>query len=292
MTAVAVIGGGAWGTALATVAAVNGPVLPVAGRAPAMAPLPPGAAAILAVPAQRLGEVVARHRAALAGAVLVIAAKGIERASGRLLTEVVEDRLPGAASVVLSGPSFAAETAAGLPTAVALAAGDGGLARRLAARLATGWFRPYVSADPVGVQIGGALKNVVAIACGIVVGRGLGENARAAVMTRSLAEMGRLTRALGGDPRTLMGLAGLGDLALSCASPRSRNFAAGLALGRGEPVGPALAEGVETASAAVGLSRRLGVEMPIAEAVAAVLNGAAIEAEMARLLARPLTGEE
>jgi len=228
---------------------------------------------------------------------VVICAKGIE-ASGALMSEVVAASLPGRTWAVLSGPTFAAEVARGLPTAVTLACADLALGRQLVAALGNKNFRPYLSDDPVGAEIGGAIKNVLAIACGIVVGRGLGDNARAALMTRGLAEMVRLAEAKGGKAVTLMGLSGFGDLTLTCTSTQSRNYALGIALGQGQALATFLggrrsvAEGVESAAAAAGLSRSLGVDMPIIGAVDAILHrGAAIGAAIEALLARPFGTE-
>ncbi|MBM3488440.1 MAG: NAD(P)H-dependent glycerol-3-phosphate dehydrogenase, partial [Alphaproteobacteria bacterium] len=206
--------------------------------------------------------------------------------------------LPGRARAVLSGPTFAPEVARGLPTAVTLAALDRALAERLAGLLGGTRFRPYVSTDPVGAEIGGAVKNVLAIACGIAVGRRLGDNARAALITRGLAEMTRFALALGGRAETMMGLSGLGDLVLTCTSAQSRNYALGAALGAGTTLADALAgkrsiaEGVASAGAVVARAAREGVEMPIAAAVDAVLNrGAPIDAVVGALLARPFRDE-
>ena len=234
-----------------------------------------------------------------ARAPLVLCAKGIERGSLLLPAEIAAALQPDRPLAVLSGPSFAAEVAARLPTAVTLAAVDLALAQRLVAALGSAEFRPYASSDPIGVGIGGALKNVLAIACGIVVGRGLGDNARAALIARGLAELVRLGLAKGARPATLMGLAGLGDLALTCTSLQSRNLGLGIALGQGASLADALArqrgivEGAFSAAAAATLAHRHGVAMPISQAVDAVLNhGAAIEATVAALLARPLRAED
>jgi glycerol-3-phosphate dehydrogenase (NAD(P)+) len=324
---VAVIGAGSWGTTVAALAAVNTPTMLWARRAETAAAIRdtrenvaflPGVAlapglvcttdldaalereiAVLAVPAQFLAHVLssaaASHRP---GLTLVIAAKGLERRSHRLLTDVLGAQRPDASLAVLSGPSFAHDVARDLPTAVVLAAPRLEDSRRLAARLATPRFRIYASDDVVGVQVGGALKNVIAIACGIVIGRGLGESARAALLTRGLAEIARLGEAMGARRLTMTGLSGLGDLALTCASPQSRNFALGLALGRGETLASLLArrrsvvEGVETAAAVAELAAARGIEMPIAAAVDAVLHrGADLDATIAGLLARPLKEE-
>jgi glycerol-3-phosphate dehydrogenase (NAD(P)+) len=199
---------------------------------------------------------------------------------------------------VLSGPTFAGEVARGLPTAVTIAAADSALGERLIAAIGTPTFRPYRSDDLVGAQIGGAVKNVIAIACGIVAGRDLGDNARAALMTRGLAEMMRLGMALGGKRETLMGLSGLGDLALTCNNPQSRNMALGIALGRGQTQAQALAgkrsvaEGVASAASIQALAAQRGVEMPIVAMVDSIVHrGVDIDAAMGALLARPLKDE-
>jgi glycerol-3-phosphate dehydrogenase (NAD(P)+) len=323
-----IIGSGAWGTALAqtlrragrdvvlwareaeTVEAINrghaNPLflpgvaldagitatsdLAIAARAEAL---------LVTVPAQYLRTIctaLAPHLAARMP--LVICAKGIEEESGALMSEVVAASLPQAALAVLSGPTFAAEVARGLPTAVTLAAGDEALGHSLIAAIGTRAFRPYFSADVTGAQIGGAVKNVMAIACGIVMGRGLGDNARAALITRGLAEMVRLALAMGGKAETLMGLSGLGDLTLTCCSTQSRNHSLGLALGQGEDLAQFLAarrsvaEGVSSAAAAATLARRLKVEMPIVFAIDAVLHhGAEINRVIEELLARPFKTE-
>ena len=218
---------------------------------------------------------------------LVICAKGIEAGSGLLMTEVAAEVLPDWPLAVLSGPTFAAEVARGLPTAVTLAAEQEGLAEDLAAALGTKTLRPYASRDVISAEVGGAVKNVIAIACGLVEGLGLGENARAALITRGLAEMARLAAAKGGGPQGLMGLAGIGDLSLTCNSPTSRNYRLGLALAKGGDTPGDLAEGAASAPAVVALATRLGVEMPIAEAVTAVLLKGADPMEMSRgLLSR------
>ena len=223
---------------------------------------------------------------------LVICAKGIEAGSGLLMTEVAAEVLPDWPLAVLSGPTFAAEVARGLPTAVTLAAEQEGLAEELAAALGTKTLRPYASRDVISAEVGGAVKNVIAIACGLVEGLGLGENARAALITRGLAEMARLAAAKGGGPQGLMGLAGIGDLSLTCNSPTSRNYRLGLALAKGGDAPGDLAEGAASAPAVVALAARLGVEMPIAEAVTAVLQEGADPMEMARgLLSRPFRRE-
>jgi glycerol-3-phosphate dehydrogenase (NAD(P)+) len=323
---VAVIGGGAWGTALAqtarragrqvtlwareaeVVAAINhdhaNPLfLPGVALEPEIRAVGELAAAVrdaeavlLAVPAQHLRAMTA----ALAPLPMpvVICAKGIEETTGALLTEIVAATLPGVPLAVLSGPTFAAEVARGLPTAVTLATANAALGTRLAAALGTRSFRPYLSDDLIGVEIGGAVKNVLAIACGIVDGRKLGDNARAALITRGLAEMVRLALAKGGRAETLMGLSGLGDLVLTCTGAQSRNYSLGLALGEGRALAAILAErhsvaeGVTSAAATMALAQRLRVDMPISGAVDAILHrGAAIDEAIAALLARPFKSE-
>jgi glycerol-3-phosphate dehydrogenase (NAD(P)+) len=256
-------------------------------------------AVLLVTPAQHLRAVAARLAPHLApGTPVVICAKGIEDASGLLMTEVVAATLPDRPMAVLSGPTFAAEVVRGLPTAVTLACTDAALGRRLVAAIGTATFRPYLSDDPVGAEIGGAVKNVLAIACGICVGRRLGDNARAALMTRGLAEIMRLGLARGGQPATLMGLSGLGDLTLTCNGPQSRNMSLGIALGEGRKLAEimaerrSVAEGVFSAAAVVALAARHGVEMPISAAIDAIVNrGADIDRAIAGLLERPFIQE-
>ena len=232
------------------------------------------------------------------GLPVVLCAKGVEACSLKLMTEVLAETLPAAAPAVLYGPSFAAEVARGLPTAITLAAADPDLARTLAEAIATPAFRPYVSADMIGAEAGGAIKNVLAIACGVVEGRGLGRSAHAALVTRGFAELTRLALALGGRAETVTGLCGLGDLVLTCSSAQSRNMSLGLALGRGQSAAEALAgklsvaEGAESAPAVRQLAARLGVETPISDAVAAILAGEmGVDDAIASLLARPLRSE-
>jgi glycerol-3-phosphate dehydrogenase (NAD(P)+) len=222
---------------------------------------------------------------------LVICAKGIEKGTGKLVTEVLAEAAPDAPQAILSGPSFARDVARGLPTAVTIAA-KGDLATRLQAALGSATFRPYASDDLTGVALGGAAKNVYAIACGVVEGMGLGENARAALLARSFAELSRLGEALGAKRETLMGLSGLGDLVLTATSKSSRNFSFGVALGEGKPPAGALAEGVDTAPALVARAHAAGVEMPIAEAMADLLSGTLPLGEaVMRLMSRKLTVE-
>ena len=323
MRRIGIAGAGAWGTALAIVAraagrevvlwarreshvramlesGANDAYLPGAALGPGIAATADPAAAaaadalLLAVPAQAAGAVAALFAPHLAPPVPVaVCAKGIERGTARTMSEVLGEALPANPVAILSGPTFAGEVARGQPAAVTLACRDRALAEALAAALATPAFRPYHSDDVAGAEIGGAVKNVLAIACGIVEGRGLGENARAALITRGLAEMTRLARARGGRAETMMGLAGLGDLALTCASPTSRNYSHGVALGAGRaPDEAAVVEGVATSAALARLARRHGVEMPIAQAVEAILHrGADIDAVIAGLLARPRRAE-
>jgi len=323
-----VIGGGAWGTALAQVCAragletvlwarerevvdgVNadhenaaflpGVVLdPVIRATSDFVDLARSDLVLAVPPAQHLRSALqgmAGH--IVAGLPVILCAKGIEQGSLKLMTEVLAETAPAATPAVLSGPSFAAEVARGLPTAVTLACPDEALGRRLAEAIATPAFRPYLAADMIGAEAGGAVKNVLAIACGIVEGRGLGRSAHAALITRGFAEMTRLAVALGAQAETLAGLCGLGDLVLTCSSPQSRNMSVGLALGRGESLDQALAgklsvaEGVASAPAVRELAARRGVDMPICQVVAAILAGeVAVDAAIDGLLSRPLRDE-
>ena len=229
---------------------------------------------------------------------VVLCAKGVEQGTLKLMTEVLAETLPTAAPAVLSGPSFAAEVARGLPAAVTLACSDEACSERLARALATPAFRPYLSTDLVGAEAGGAVKNVLAIACGIVEGKNLGRSAHAALITRGFAEMTRFAVALGAQAETLTGLCGIGDLVLTCSSPQSRNMSVGLALGRGETLEQALAgkvsvaEGVASAPAVRARGRRLGIEMPVSEAIATVLAGEInVDQAIMGLLSRPLKVE-
>jgi len=319
---VAVIGAGAWGTALAAVAARAGRAVTLHVRDPLAAaeiaasrtnPKLPGvslAAAIavtadlaqaaqshmilLVTPAQSLRQAMTALAPHLVAATPVIAcAKGIERGSHKFMTEIIAETAPRAVPAILSGPSFADDVARGLPTAVTLAARDETLAGQLVQALGSPTFRPYHTTDVRGVEIGGAAKNVLAIAAGIVVGRNLGASAQAALTTRGFAELTRFGRAFGARGETLAGLSGLGDLILSCASLQSRNFALGAALGRGEPA-PAgkLAEGAATAPVLVELAASRQVELPVATAVAAILGGGmTIDAAIESLLTRPFKAE-
>ena len=254
-------------------------------------------AVLLVTPAQSVRAVAEALAPVLApSAPLVICAKGIERETGAFLSDVVEAVRPGAPVAVLSGPSFADDVARGLPTAVTLASADAALAAVLAAAISGPSLRVYHGDDVRGVEIGGAAKNVLAIACGAAIGRGLGESAKAALTARGFAELLRFARVHGGRPETLMGLSGLGDLVLTCGSAHSRNFAFGERLGRGASVGEAtggkLVEGALTAGVLVRLARARTVEMPIAEAVADLVGGSiGVDAALGRLMARPLRAE-
>ncbi len=328
MDSIGIVGAGAWGTALAATArragrkvslwareselaqAINAtrrntlylPDVELAEGIRATTDLAEVAAAdalLLVTPAQHL-RAACRSLAPLwrAGVPAVICAKGIEQTTGAMMTEVVEAELPAAAIAVLSGPTFAIEVARGLPTAVTLACADAALGQALVEAIGTTSFRPYLADDLVGAEIGGAVKNVLAIACGIVEGRGLGDNARAALITRGLAELTRLAVAKGGRPETLMGLSGLGDLILTASSPQSRNYSLGLALGEGRSLSDilsqrrAVTEGVWSAGAVVEMAASLGAEMPICQAVDAVINkGAALDEAIRALLSRPFRAE-
>jgi glycerol-3-phosphate dehydrogenase (NAD(P)+) len=323
----AVVGAGAWGTALANVAARSGrrvilwtrdpghaaamraqrenqarlPGIPLAeGVEPtaSLAEVAVGRAVLLAVPAQVMREVCEALALVMKqGLPVVICAKGIERRSGQFLSEVAADVLRGAMPAVLSGPSFADDVARGLPTAVVLAAPEPVVAEALALALSSPSFRVYHSSDLRGVEIGGAAKNVLAIAAGIVAGRGLGDSAKAALTARGFAELSRFARSWGARPETLAGLSGLGDLILTCGSLKSRNFAFGHDLGRGldlsEAGGGKLAEGVATARVLCDMARARGIDMPLAFAVDAVLDGrASIPEAIEALMNRPIKAED
>jgi len=296
----AVLGAGAWGKALAHVARQAGHEVSVwSRREPLLEPLERAEGAILAIPAQGVREVLSSLKTIVTNRMpLVISAKGIEQGTGLFMNEVVAEVLPGAEALVLSGPSFAADVLKGLPTAVVMAAPRLAEARRWAEALSLPHFRIYATDDVKGVEIGGALKNVLAIACGISDGRGLGESARAALTTRGFAELSRFAARLGANPETLMGLSGLGDLLLTCSSRQSRNYSFGFALGQGLSVAEALSaargvvEGAHTVKVARALARRHGVDMPIVDAVHAIVDeGQSPEQEIARLLSRPLGPE-
>ncbi len=315
---IGVVGAGAWGTALANAAARAGrdvilwardpehaaqmsatranerrlagvPLEPAVRPTADLADLGDADAILLVAPAQAVRSVAGALAPALgAGVPVVNCAKGIERDTRAFLSDAIAAVLPGRPAAVLSGPSFAEDVARGLPTAVTIAALDEDLAQRLCAALSGGAFRLYHSTDVRGVEIGGAAKNVLAIAAGVCVGMGLGASAQAALVARGFAELRRFARAWGGRDDTLMGLSGLGDLVLTCGSAQSRNFALGLALGRGEQPPAKLAEGAFTASALVAMARERGVEMPISEAVEAVVEGRVSASQAVdALLARP-----
>ncbi|MEK9673854.1 MAG: NAD(P)H-dependent glycerol-3-phosphate dehydrogenase [Rhodospirillaceae bacterium] len=229
---------------------------------------------------------------------VLICAKGIENETCKLMTEVVAETLPAASQAVLSGPTFAIEVAREIPSAVTLASNDAKLAEQFIQAIGTPRFRPYRSDDPVGAEVGGAVKNVLAIACGIVQGRCMGDNTRAALITRGLAEIVRLGAAKGARSETLMGLSGIGDLTLTCNAMQSRNFSLGVELGKGRPLADimgerkAVTEGVFSARAVIELAGRLGVDMPISTAVNAIVNhGRNIDEVVDGLLARPFTKE-
>jgi len=322
---IGVVGAGAWGTALAQVAAAKGDAvtlwalepevvasindahenslyLPGVTLSPAiravddLAALAGCDALLVVVPAQHLRAVL-RHLPR-GEAALLLCAKGIEAGSGLLVSQVAQQERPDAPIAVLSGPTFAHEVAAGLPTAVTLACADAELGQRLVERIALPAFRPYLSDDVIGAEVGGAVKNVLAIACGVAEGAGMGLNARASLISRGFAEMTRFGRALGARAETLSGLSGLGDLVLTCSSTNSRNFSLGKGLGEGARAADLLAnrrtvaEGAFTAPVLRDVARRLEVEMPIVEGVCALLEGTVDVADMTgMLLARPLRSE-
>lgn len=320
---VAVLGGGAWGTALAmqmaraghhtrlwardaeSVAAIGRgenprylPGIRIAESIDATLDINvalEGADCVLAVtPAQSLRAVLGTSRGlAPAGAPLVLCAKGIEHQTGMLLSGIAAELWPENPVAALSGPSFASDVARGLPTAVVVATTDEARAAALALRFSTERFRCYSTTDLIGVEIGGALKNVFAIAAGAVTGAGLGASAQAAMVTRGFVELRRIGQAFGAEPETLMGLSGLGDLLLTCASAQSRNFAYGLALGRGESLeGRPLAEGVATAAIAASIAHERGIDAPIIAAVAQLLDRAiTIKEAVSGLMSRPLRNE-
>lgn len=325
MSRIGVLGAGAWGMALASVAERAGHDVTVWARKAETAALINGThrlearlpgiqfgeklratsdtsdlsgvdAVLAVVPAQVLRGVLAQFPRLKAP--VVLCAKGIEADSGLLMNEVLAQCLPEVPGLILSGPSFAADVARGLPTAVTLAAPDLRLAKDWAQSLSLPTFRIYPSDDPRGVELGGAVKNVLAIACGIAAGKNLGDSARAALTTRAFTELTRFGKALGGRPETLTGLSGLGDLLLTCSSRQSRNYSFGLALGEGKSTEAALAEargtveGIATARIVARLAREQSIDMPISAAVAAVIDGASDpETEIARLLARPVNPE-
>lgn len=321
---IGVVGAGAWGTALAQVAASSGEDVLLWAREPEVAAaindtrvnaafLPKARlssairatsalddldwaeALLVVVPTQHVGAVLSGTP--VGQRPLVLCAKGIEAGTRRLVSEIAADAQPQAPIAVLSGPTFAHEVAGGLPTAVTLACADAALRDALAERLASPALRPYASDDVVGAEIGGAVKNVLAIACGVVEGAGLGQNARAAVIARGFAEMTRYGVARGARPETLAGLSGLGDLVLTCSSTSSRNFSLGVGIGEGRQAASMMtdrrtvAEGAFTAPVLREDARARGVDMPVTEAVCALLAGADVGSITQALLARPLRPE-
>jgi len=321
---IAVIGAGAWGTALALTCVRAGRSVtlwePDAAHAAEIASkresrfLPgvriddsiaiaadPAAAAhapaiLLVVPAQAVRAVTKSLAPLIAPRTpMIVCAKGIERGTEKFMTEVIAECASAAVPAILSGPSFAADVARGMPTAITLATNDDKLAGELARAIGSASFRPYHSTDVRGVEIGGAAKNVLAIAAGIVAGRGLGASAAAALTTRGFAELVRFGRAYGAKPETMMGLSGLGDLILTCSSPQSRNFSFGVNLARGqkpESIHTGLAEGAFTASVLTQMARERDIDMPISFAVAAMLDGKmSVDTAIESLLSRPFKAE-
>jgi glycerol-3-phosphate dehydrogenase (NAD(P)+) len=322
---ISVLGGGAWGTALALTCARAGREVVLWEHEPGNAAsleskresrFLPGVrlddrikvtrdldqaarsdAVLLVVPAQAVRTVCTQLAPLLPGRTPVIAcAKGIEAGTQKFMTEIIAECAPKAVPAILSGPSFAADVARGMPTAVTIAAPDAALAGALAQAINSGTFRPYHSTDVRGVELGGATKNVLAIAAGIVTGRGLGASASAALTTRGFAELVRFGKAFGARTETMMGLSGLGDLILTCSTPQSRNFSCGVALGKGEKPGTAahgkLAEGIFTAPVLLEMARTKNVEMPISAAIAAVLaEKMSVDEAIESLLTRPLKSE-
>lgn len=322
---IAVLGGGAWGTALAAMAAGNGHDVWLYARdretvdeinrdqrnrrylgeialasgiraSTDAANVLQHASIVLAVlPAQSMGAALSELSPLIPlEAPVVLCAKGIERSSGKLMSQLVTDALPDHSIAALSGPSFATDVARGLPTAVTIASEDASIADRLALLLSGPTFRCYSTTDLVGVEIGGSLKNVLALAAGAAIGRGLGASAQAALVTRGFVELRRIAQAMGARPETVMGLSGLGDLVLTCSSPQSRNYSYGMALGAGEDLSNRrLAEGVATAPIAAELCARLSINAPIIEAVAAILaRHITIDEAVTALLNRPLKTED
>lgn len=327
-SSVVVAGGGAWGTALASVSGgkglpttlwcrsavqardmaqsgenatyLPGHKLPAALKVSAdLGVIARADMIILATPAQstrEMGEAIAVH--ARPGTPVLIAAKGLERGSDMMLSDVLREAAPGVVPLVLSGPSFASDVVSGLPTAITLAGANRDMTGAIAGAISTPAFRVYVSDDLTGVQVGGAVKNVLAIAAGICAGKQLGASAHAALVTRSFAELRRLAAALGAKPDTLFGLSGLGDLMLTCSSMQSRNFSLGFELGQGRALDEILSarksvsEGVHTAGVVSGLAERHRIEMPVCEAVAEIVTGdASVDEQIAKLLSRPLRAE-
>lgn len=319
MSGVAILGAGAFGTALAVTLARAGEDVTLWTRDPAQAEdmrrtrvnlarlprvdLPPslrvtselaGLSAecvLLAVPVQALGGFLAEHGPAIGARWIVSCGKGIDRTTGLRPSELIARACPDARVAALTGPSFAEDIAAGLPTALTLAVAEDGEA--LQERLSTGSLRLYLTHDILGAELGGALKNVIALAAGITIGAGLGESARAAVVTRGFAEISRFAVSEGAAPETLAGLSGIGDLLLTCTSPKSRNYAAGLAIGAGHPTARGVTiEGLATAEAVTAIAEARAIDMPLSSTVAAVSQGRMSVAEAAELLmSRPLRKE-
>ncbi len=318
---VSVFGAGAFGTALAISLAKQAPITLWARDATHVAamqarrcnsarlpdvPLPDGLsltndfaeaaaadALLLAVPMQKLRAVLQDHASDLEGKILVACCKGIELQTGLGPIAVINEVLPKSKTALLTGPSFAADIARGLPTALTLACGEAESCRKLQEQLTTANLRLYRTCDTTGAELGGALKNVIAIGCGAVIGAGLGDSARAALMTRGYAEMQRMALACGARPETLAGLSGFGDLTLTCSSTLSRNYQLGLSIGRGEDFDPKITvEGAATARATAAKAKTMGLDMPITETVVGLLNGdLTIATAGAQLLARPLKEE-
>lgn len=326
---IGVVGGGAWGTAIAQTLAIAGQRVTLWAREPEVVDdialrhvnrtylsgieldssiRPTGKLSdvagsdviILVPPAQHLRAISSELHAHIAsGTPVVVCAKGIEQSTGKLMSEVLAQTLPDTIIAVMSGPSFAHDVARGLPTALTLACENEPIGKALATALSSRQLRLYWSRDVLGAELGGAIKNVLAIAAGIVEGRGLGASAHAAMVARGFAEMRRLAEAMGARPETLLGMSGLGDLVLTCGSPQSRNMSLGLSLGKGMALRDilgaraAVTEGVWTASAAVRLAREKGIEMPISEAVHAIIEGRlTVDDAIAALMQRPLKAED
>jgi glycerol-3-phosphate dehydrogenase (NAD(P)+) len=329
MRSVSVVGGGAWGTALAQTLSHNGLSVALWAREPEVVEdinvrhvnrtFLPGidlnpaihatgdistvarTDAILAVvPAQHLRDVMTKLAKQIApGTPVILCAKGIEQSTGRFMGDVLEEVAPHALRAALSGPSFASDVARGLPSALTLACRNESVGRALASVLSSRQMRLYWSNDVLGAELGGAVKNVLAIAAGIVSGRGLGASAHAAIVTRGFAELRRFGEAMGARPETLLGLSGLGDLILTCGSPQSRNMSLGRALGEGRSLAEilgaraAVTEGIYTCKALVGLARGHGIDMPIAEAVHGIIEGQiSVEDAITALMQRPLKAED
>ncbi len=322
---IVILGGGAWGTALGCMAAQNGHEVMLYARdqatvdeinqkhrnsrylgdiilhdnlratSDAAAALNNADTVLAVIPAQSMAAALQELKPLIPDdCPVVLCAKGIERSTGRLMSQIIADILPDHPIAALSGPSFASDVARGFPTAVTIACENIAIADDLAAQFSGSTFRCYSSDDLTGVEIGGALKNVIAVAAGATIGKGLGASAQAALVTRAFAELRRIAAAFGGRPETLMGLSGLGDLMLSCSSPQSRNYSYGLALGRGEPLeGLLLAEGVATAPVIAELCAQRQIYAPVISTIAALLNGSiTIDAAVTGLLSRPLKNED